>query len=135
MPTARAAGEAPLGPVRAAVRALLGFAETRLRIAASELEEQGLRLAEIALWMLAAVFFVGVALVFASLLVVLAAPEGSQLLAAALLVAAYLAAGAVAVLVVRRRLAERPALFAATLTELARDRERFAGDRAAGERP
>lgn len=135
MAAAPAGGEAPVSPVRAAARALLAFADTRLRIAASELEEQALRAAEIALWGLVAMFFLGAALVFLSVLIVLAVPEGGRLLAAALLAAAYLGAGAGAALVLRRRIAERPALFSATLAELARDRERFAGARDTGEKP
>jgi uncharacterized membrane protein YqjE len=133
MAPARAGGEPPLSPVRAAARALLAFAETRLRIAASELEEQTLRLAEIALWLLAAAFFLGVALVFTSVLIVLALAEGSRLLAGALLALGYFVAGAGAALMLRRRLAERPALFSATLAELEKDRQRFSGGRDAGE--
>ncbi|MEW5862883.1 MAG: phage holin family protein [Pseudomonadota bacterium] len=134
MSSARAGGEPPLSPVRAAARTLVVFAETRLRIAASEIEEQALRLAEIALWLLAATFFLGVALVFASVLVVLAVPEDRRLLAGALVVLAYLLAGAGAAFVLRRRLAERPPLFSATLAELEKDRKRFSGGQGAEER-
>jgi len=134
MTSARAGGEPPLSPVRAAARTLLAFAETRLRIAASELEEQALRLAEIALWLLAATFFLGVALVFASVLIVLAVPQDLRLLAGGLLVLAYLFAGVAAAFLLRRRLGERPPLFAATLAELEKDRQRFAGGPGAGER-
>lgn len=134
MPSARAGGEPPLSPVRAAARTLLAFAQTRLRIAANEIEEQALRLAEIALWLLAATFFLGVALVLASVLIVLAVPENSRLLAGAVLVLAYVLAGAVAVLLLRRRLIERPPLLAATLAELEKDRQRFSAGQGSGEK-
>lgn len=133
MPMARAGGEAPRSPVRAAARALLAFVETRARLAASELEEQALRLAEIALWLLAAAFLLGVALVFVSVAIVLAVPEGARLFAAALLAVGYSGAGAAAAFVARRRLAERPPLLSATLAELRADRERFSGARDADE--
>jgi uncharacterized membrane protein YqjE len=115
------------GPVREIARALLGFAETRVRLAATELEEQGVRFLEIALWFAAAGFFLGVALVFLSVLVVLAMWETNRVLAAGLLVAIYLAAALGAALVLRARLRERPGFLAATLAELRKDRERMQG--------
>ncbi|HTQ77133.1 MAG TPA: phage holin family protein [Burkholderiales bacterium] len=128
MPPAGPAGDrAPRSPLRGLLRTLLEYAQTRTRIAASELEEQLLRFLEIALWSLAALFFLGLALVFASVLIVLAAWDSSRLLAAGLLTLVYLGAGAGAVLFARRRLAERPPLFGATLAELEKDRERFGG--------
>jgi uncharacterized membrane protein YqjE len=112
-----------LGSVRELVRTLLASAETRARLAASELEEQALRLLEVALWTAAALFLVGLAVVLLSLVVVLAFWDSHRMLAAALLAALYFLAAAVAALVVRARLRERPKFLAATLEELRKDRE------------
>lgn len=110
------------GPVREFARTLLSFAVTRTRLAATEIEEQALRLLEILFWLAAALFFFGIAVVFAAILVVLAYWDSNRLLAAGLLAALFVAAGAGAVLFARLRLRERPKLLAATLAELERDR-------------
>ena len=113
-----------LGPVREVARTLLAFAETRARLAATELEEQAARLAEILVWLAAAVFLLGLGLALASVAIVLAFWNSSPLLAAGLLAALYLGAGAAAALIARSRMRERPRFLAATLAELEKDRER-----------
>ncbi|MDA8107113.1 MAG: phage holin family protein [Betaproteobacteria bacterium] len=114
-----------LGSLRELARTLVAFAETRTRLAGGELEEQALRWYEIAVWTLLALFFFGLAAVLAVLLVVLLFWDGHRVLAAALLTAAFGGAGALALALVRKRLRERPGFFAATLAELAKDRERL----------
>jgi|SRR5512146_182223 uncharacterized membrane protein YqjE len=113
-----------LGPVRGFARTLISYAETRTRLAANELEEQVTRLYEIALWTLVTLFFLGVAVVLGAVFVLIAFWDEHRLLAAGLLAAGFLACGIAGTLFVRRRMAERPHLFASTLEELARDRER-----------
>jgi uncharacterized membrane protein YqjE len=113
-----------LGPARELARTLLAFTETRARLAASELEEQALRFVEIALWTACALFFFGLAIVFLSVVVVLAFWDANRVLAAALLAALYLGAGAAGALVARARWRERPKFLGATLEELRKDRER-----------
>ena len=110
------------GPVRELARSLLSFVLTRTRLAATELEEQALRLVEILLWLAVALFFLGIAIVFAALLVVLVFWDSNRLLAAGLLAALFVSIGAGAALIARQRLRERPKLLAATLAELERDR-------------
>ena len=111
------------GPVREFARTLLSFVLTRTRLAATELEEQALRLIEILIWLAVALFFLGVALVFAAVLVVLVFWDSNRLLAAGLLAALFVSFGTGAALIARRRLRERPKLLAATLAELERDRD------------
>jgi uncharacterized membrane protein YqjE len=112
-----------LGPVRELARTLLSFVLTRTRLAATELEEQALRLIEILIWLVIALFFLGVAVVFAAVLVVLLFWDSNRLLAAGLLAALFVAIAAGAALLARQRLRERPKLLAATLAELERDRD------------
>ena len=126
MPDAGDAAQAAVpSPVRSLARALVAFAETRAQLAASEFEEQALRLSEIALWVLAGLFAAGVALVILSVLAVLLFWDTHRLLAAGLAGALWLAAAALCALVARTRMRERPAFLSATLAELARDRARF----------
>jgi uncharacterized membrane protein YqjE len=113
-----------LGPVRRFASTLISYAETRTRLAANELEEQVTRLYEIALWTLVTLFLFGVAVVLGAVFVLIAFWDEHRLLAAGLLTAGFLVCGIAGALFVRRRIAERPRLFATTLGELARDRER-----------
>jgi uncharacterized membrane protein YqjE len=112
-----------LGSVRELARSLLSIVETRARLAANELEEQAVRLVEIALWFALAILFLSVALVFLSVLVLLAFWDSNRMFAAGLLAALYLGAGAACALVARGRLHERPPLFSATVSELGKDLE------------
>ena len=114
-----------LGRVRELARTTLSIAETRVGLAAAEIEEQALRWTEIALWAALAAFFLGAALVFAAILVVLVFWDSNRVLAAGLVGALFLAAGGATALLARARLRERPKLFSATLGELRKDRERM----------
>jgi uncharacterized membrane protein YqjE len=114
-----------LGPIRELARTLLSFTLTRTRLAATEVEEQALRLIEILVWLAVALFFLGIALVFAAVLVVLLFWDSNRLLAAGLLTALFVSIGIGAALIARVRLRERPKFLAATLAELERDRDTF----------
>ena len=110
------------GPVREFARTLLSFVLTRTRLAATEVEEQALRLIEILIWLAVAAFFLGISVLFVAVMVVLLFWDSNRLLAAGLLAALLIGAGAGAALVARARLRERPKFLAATLAELERDR-------------
>ena len=112
-----------LGSVRELARTLLSIVETRARLAANELEEQAVRIVEIAMWFALAILFLSVALVFLSVLVLLAFWDSNRMFAAGLLAVLYLSAGGACALVARGRLRERPHLFSATIGELGRDLE------------
>ena len=114
-----------LGSLRGIARSLVSFAETRTRLAATELEEQAVRLLEILIWLAAAIFFVSFALLFLAILIVLLFWDSNRVLATGLLTALLFGAGAIAALVARSRMRERPKFFAATLAELELDRERI----------
>lgn len=111
--------------MRSLVRRAVSFVETRAQLAANEFEEQTVRLFEIGVWLLAALLLVGVALVLGSLAVVLAFWETHRVAAALLMAALFFGGGALCALTARRLLAQRPKFLAATLGELARDRERI----------
>ena len=115
------------GPLRALARTAVSFVSTRAQLAANELEEQVVRLLEILLWLAAAAFFAGVALLFVALVIVLAFWDSNRLLAAGLLATLFAAAAAGTALVARACMRERPKFLAATLAELRRDGESFGG--------
>lgn len=122
---ARSASAAFPSPVRSAVRRLLSFAETRARIAASEFEEQLLRVFEVAAWALAAFFCFSIALALVALLIVMVFWEANRELAAGLLAALFVAAGSFSVIMLRACLASRPPFLSATLTELEKDQQKL----------
>jgi uncharacterized membrane protein YqjE len=117
------------GLVREFARSLLSFAETRARIAANELEEQFARVFEIGVWAVASAVLLVLAVVMASVCIVLALWDTHRVLAAGLLTALYLVTGIAAALIARARMKERPKFLAATLEELAKDREQMAKKR------
>lgn len=112
-----------LGPVRELARSLLAFAETRARLAATEFEEQAVRIAEIAVLAAAALFFLGLGLQFIALMVLLAFWNSNPVLAATLMALLFLGLAAAAVLVARARMRERPKFLSATIAELKKDIE------------
>jgi len=116
---------APSSTVRSIVRTVLSFAETRARIAASEFEEQLLRILEIAAWAVSAVFLFAIALLLLSLFIVLVFWDSHRELAAGLLAALFVAGGGFSALMVRSCLAARPKFLSATLAELDKDRQRM----------
>ena len=112
-----------LGSARAVLVALLEIGQTRLQLASTELEEERLRIAELLLFATAALFFRGIGIVLATLLLVLLFWDGPRVLVLALAAAAFLAIGAGLAAAWRRKAAAKPPLLASTLAELQRDRE------------
>ena len=110
--------------LRAGLRGLLDHAETRARLAANEVEEQVLRLLEVAVWAMAALFLFTVALVFIAFFIVLLFWDTNRLLASGLVAATFVAGSAVSVLMVRAGLSARPQFLAATIAEFQKDRAR-----------
>jgi len=116
-----------LGSARAVLAGLVEIGQTRLQLASTELEEERLRLAELLLYATLALFFLGIGLVLASLLLVLLFWDGPRLLVLGLLTVLYLAIAAALGMAWRRKARAKPALLATTLAELQRDREALAG--------
>jgi uncharacterized membrane protein YqjE len=116
-----------LGSARAVLVALLDIGQTRLQLASTELEEERVRVAELLLWAAAALFFLGVGLVMAGLLLVLVFWDGPRVLALALVAGAFLAAGVVLAVGWRRKARTKPPLLATTVAELRRDRDALLG--------
>lgn len=107
--------------VRSALRTLLTFAQTRVRIAGNELEEQTLRLFEIAVWILAAVALFSIGLLLLAAFVVLVFWDSNRVLASALLAGLFFAGGGISVLMARSCMAARPKFLAVTLAEFEKD--------------
>jgi uncharacterized membrane protein YqjE len=111
-----------LGSARAALAGLLEIGQTRLQLAATELEEERLRIAELLVYACVSLFLLGVGLVLAALLLVLAFWE-QRMLVLGLEAALFLGAGAAFTMAWRRKAATKPKLLATTLGELQLDRK------------
>jgi len=102
---------------------LIAIAHTRLELLSTELEEERVRLSSMLVWTLAALFCAGLGVVLATLFVVLALWDTHRLLALGIPAILFLLGAALAWLVVRGKARAKPRLFAASLTELSRDRK------------
>lgn len=98
---------------------------TRLELLSVELEEGGGHLRALLLYALVALFFLGFGLLLLTLFVVVLFWDTHRVSVLGGITVVYLAIGAGAALMFRHRLKTRPRLFAATLAELDKDRERL----------
>lgn len=104
---------------QALLASLLGLARTRLELLDTELQEALARLVLLVICAVAAVLLCALALGFAAVAVVMAAPPGQRVAVAAGLALAFLAGAGVLAWRLRREVAARS--FAASLAELERD--------------
>ena len=100
---------------------LLGAAQTRLEILATEIEEERVRLEQLLLVALAAAFCLAMGIVLCAALVVVYYWDTHRLAAVGILAAAFLAAGVALGLILRDKAKTRPKPFAITRGELAKD--------------
>ncbi len=111
-----------LQSIKHLAQTLLGAAQTRLEILATEIEEERVRLEQMLLVALAAAFCFVMGVVLAIALVVVYFWDTHRLLAVGMLAAAFLAASLVLGLILRDKVKTRPKPFAITRGELAKDR-------------
>jgi uncharacterized membrane protein YqjE len=102
---------------------LIAIAHTRLELLSTELEEERVRLSSMLVWALVALFCAGLGVVLATLFVVLVLWDTHRLLALGIPAILFLLGAALALLVVRGKARAKPRLFAASLTELSKDRK------------
>jgi uncharacterized membrane protein YqjE len=102
---------------------LIAIAHTRLELLSTELEEERLRLSSMLVWTLVALFCAGLGVVLATLFVVVVLWDTYRLLALGIPAILFILGAALAWLVVRGKARAKPRLFAASLTELSKDRE------------
>ncbi len=114
-----------LHALRTLLATLLLSARTRGELLQVEVAEERLRIAGIALFALAAAFFLALAVVVLTFFLLLLFWDSNRLLAAGLIAAAYLIIGLILAGIARQRARVKSKLFAASLAELAKDGERL----------
>ncbi len=102
---------------------LLAMVQTRLEIVAAEFEEERERLRELVVYGLMSILFISFGIIFLTLLVVLLLWQDHRYSVLGAFSVIYLGLGAFAFVILRRKLRERPRLFATTIAELKKDRE------------
>ena len=110
-----------LESARAVAGAVLALGCARLQLASTEVEEERLRLAELLLWATVALFFLGLGLVFAALLLVVLAWNGPREIVLAALAAGFLGVSAWSAVTWRRKARAKPPFLVATLAEFRHD--------------
>jgi uncharacterized membrane protein YqjE len=113
------------GSVKGLTATLLGIAHTRLELFSTELEEEGIRLVSIVRWALVALFCAVLGVIFGTLFVVFALWNTHPLLALGIPAALFFLVGVLAWRVVDGKVKSKPRLFAASLAELDKDREKL----------
>jgi uncharacterized membrane protein YqjE len=121
-----------IGSLLALGDGLLEGLQARLELLAADLQEQKLRLIQTFLWIVAAVFAAAMALVFASLMVVVWFWDTARVAALGGVTLFYAGTFVVLVVAFRRVRARRPRPFAATLDEIGLDRAHFRPKESAG---
>lgn len=114
-----------LGSLQNLVATLLEIVQTRIALAATELEEQRLRSGQLLVAVSATLFLVAMAVIFITLFVVAAFWETSRVAVLGGFGLLYLVLAVIAAVVWRRCARARPRLFEATLAELAKDRDQL----------
>src|SRR5215207_10919474 len=112
-----------LGSLRDLADGLIGSAHDRLELLAIELHEEKHRLIQIFIWISAIVFFAMLAMVFASMAIVVLYWETARVAVVCSLAGTYGLALAALVIGFKRFLKRQPKPLAGTLSELREDRE------------
>jgi uncharacterized membrane protein YqjE len=112
-----------LGSLRALLATLVAIGHNRLELFSTEVQEEVERVASMLLWSAVALLLGLLALLSASVAIILAVPPERQWLAASILAGLFLAACAWAAIVARGRMTMKRRPFDATLGELAKDHD------------
>lgn len=105
---------------------LVAIAHTRLDLLSVDLEEDRVRFVSLLVLMLAALFFLGVGVVLATILLVVAFWDTHRLLALGTLAGFFLAVGTAAWAFALHKARTKPRLFTSSLLELVKDRQQLA---------
>ena len=109
-------------------RTALALARTRLEILGTEIEEERIRVTQLALLIAGVVFCLQVALVLLVVLVVVLLWDSHRVLTLSVLGGFFVLAALVGGLWLRYLVLGRPKIFASTIAELRKDQDRLGGD-------
>lgn len=122
---ASVAGKGLLESLTRFAATLVAIAHTRLDLLSTDLEEERVHVFSLLVMALAALFFIGVGVVLATILLVAAFWDTQRFLVLGLLAGIFLAVGLAAGGVALYKARTKPRLFAASLSELYKDRQQL----------
>jgi uncharacterized membrane protein YqjE len=114
-----------LTSVQQLMATLLEILQTRVEILSTEFEEERVRLRELVVFGILTLFFVGIGLTLVTLFVVTLYWDTNHLAVLGWVAALYLGLGGLTAILLYFRLKSRPRLFATTLSELSKDRDKL----------
>ncbi|MDD5299284.1 MAG: phage holin family protein [Gallionella sp.] len=114
-----------LGSAKRLAATLTSIVSTRLELLANELQEERLRLTQMLLFALCALFCFGMGLLLLSVFIVVLFWDDHRLAVLGALSVVFFVSGSLAVLLLRGKAQKKSRLFSASLAELARDREQL----------
>jgi uncharacterized membrane protein YqjE len=118
-------GKGLLASLTALAATLVAIAHTRLDLLSSDLEEEREHLLSLLVLSLSALFFLGIGVLLATLLLVVAFWDTYRLPVLAVLAGMFLAAGITAWRIALHKARTKPKLFAASMSELLKDRQQL----------
>jgi len=114
-----------MGSARRLLSTLTSIVSTRLELLANELQEERLRLTQMLLFALFALFCFGMGILLLTVFIVVFFWDDHRLAVLGVLSACFLALGTLAAILLRGMTQTRSKLFSASLAELARDKEQL----------
>jgi uncharacterized membrane protein YqjE len=119
------AGSGLMGSVKRLTATLTSIVSTRLELLANELQEERLRLTQMLLFALFALFCFGMGLLLLTVFIVVLFWDDHRLAVLGALGVVFFVMGSFAVVSLRGRAREKSKLFSASLAELGKDREQL----------
>ncbi|MFZ2301691.1 MAG: phage holin family protein [Gallionella sp.] len=123
------AGSGLMGSVKRLAATLTSIVSTRLELLANELQEERLRLTQMLLFALFALFCFGMALLLFTVFIVVLFWDDHRLAVLGALSLVFFVSGSLAAMLLRGKAQEKSGLFSASLAELEKDRERLGAGR------
>ncbi|OGT03984.1 MAG: hypothetical protein A2Y51_01780 [Gallionellales bacterium RIFCSPLOWO2_02_60_31] len=123
------AGAGLMGSIRQLLSTVTSIASTRLELLANEVQEERLRLTQMLLFTLFALFCFGVGILLLTAFIVVLFWDDHRLAVLGALSALFFALAALTAMLLRSKAQAKPRLFSASLAELTKDRAQLsAGD-------
>lgn len=119
------AGAGLMGSIKQLLSTVTSIASTRLELLANELQEERLRLTQMLLFTLFALFCFGVGILLLTAFIVVLFWDDHRLAALGTLSAIFLALGTLMAIQLRSKAQAKSRLFSASLAELTKDREQL----------
>lgn len=126
------AGTGLVGSIKRLTATLTSIVSTRLELLANELQEERLRLTQMLLFALFALFCFGMTLLLLTVFIVVLFWDDHRLAVLGAMSVIFFVSGLLAALLLRGKAQEKSKLFSASLAELEKDRERLGAGGGAG---